>query len=189
MIIVCLSLLKLVNTYSYSEDWNGPNVSKCCHPLGVIKFSMLTHTYPHNTPRKIKSDHMQSPGWQPTLCVAWCQIWWFASLDKSMVIHDTECPYWDQVSLNNTNPTQTQSKCLQMHVIVYWVQKSEESAWFHISLYLLCTIVFELGVIMFTGSFSLWGHASVLVNDVQVLFGCSATLGLRCVFWRSRFSQ
>ena len=21
-----------------------------------------------------------------------------------MVIHDTECPYWDQVSLNNTNP-------------------------------------------------------------------------------------
>ena len=23
---------------------------------------------------------------------------------KSMVIHDTECPYWDQVSLNNTNP-------------------------------------------------------------------------------------
>ena len=24
---------------------------------------------------------------------------------KSMVIHDTECPYWDQVSLNNTNQT------------------------------------------------------------------------------------
>ena len=24
---------------------------------------------------------------------------------KTMVIHDTECPYWDQVSLNNTNPT------------------------------------------------------------------------------------
>ena len=22
---------------------------------------------------------------------------------KSTVIHDTECPYWDQVSLNNTN--------------------------------------------------------------------------------------
>ena len=25
---------------------------------------------------------------------------------KSMVIHDTEYPYWDQVSLNNINPTQ-----------------------------------------------------------------------------------
>ena len=31
---------------------------------------------------------------------------WSADLHllmKSMVIHDTECPYWDQVSLNNTN--------------------------------------------------------------------------------------
>ena len=26
-----------------------------------------------------------------------CKFW------KSMVIHDAECPYWDQVSLNNTN--------------------------------------------------------------------------------------
>ena len=26
---------------------------------------------------------------------------------KSMVTHDTECPYWDQVSLNNTKPTKT----------------------------------------------------------------------------------
>ena len=25
---------------------------------------------------------------------------------KSMVVHDSECPYWDQVSLNDTNPTQ-----------------------------------------------------------------------------------
>ena len=24
---------------------------------------------------------------------------------KSMVVHDTECPYWDQVSLNNTKQT------------------------------------------------------------------------------------
>ena len=23
---------------------------------------------------------------------------------KSIIIHDTECPYWDQVSLNNTKP-------------------------------------------------------------------------------------
>ena len=25
---------------------------------------------------------MQSPGWQPTLCVLWCLIWWIASLEK-----------------------------------------------------------------------------------------------------------
>ena len=33
---------------------------------------------------------------------------WSADLHlliKSMIIHDTECPYWDQVSLNNTNQT------------------------------------------------------------------------------------
>ena len=32
---------------------------------------------------------------------------WSADLHlfiKSMVIHDTEYPYWDQVSLNNTKP-------------------------------------------------------------------------------------
>ena len=35
---------------------------------------------------------------------------WSADLHlfiKSMVIHDTECPYWDQVSLNNTNKQTT----------------------------------------------------------------------------------
>ena len=39
--------------------------------------------------------HLKSPGWQPTPCVAWCQIKRFVIIEKSMVIHDTECPYWD----------------------------------------------------------------------------------------------
>ena len=51
------------------------------------------------------SDHMQSPCWRPTLCVHRCLIWWYASLTKRMVMHDTECPYWDYVSLNKKNPT------------------------------------------------------------------------------------
>ena len=40
----------------------------------------IAHTYPEEE----WSDHtcMQSPGWQPMLCVAWCLIWWFASLEK-----------------------------------------------------------------------------------------------------------
>ena len=53
---------------------------------------------PTQTPEEdyiILSDHMQSPGW--------CLIWWFASLDKIMALQDTEFPYWDQVSFNNTN--------------------------------------------------------------------------------------
>ena len=39
----------------------------------------------------------------------WPDVWSadFHLLIKSMVIHDTECPYWDQVSLNNTNQTKS----------------------------------------------------------------------------------
>ena len=48
---------------------------------------------------------MQSPGWRPTVCVHRCLIWWYASLTKRMVMHDTDCPYWDYVSLNKKNPT------------------------------------------------------------------------------------
>ena len=47
---------------------------------------------------------MQSPGWSYILCMVWCLIWWFCR-EMSMVVHDTECPYRAQVSLNDTNPT------------------------------------------------------------------------------------
>ena len=40
-------------------------------------------------------------------------IWKFK---KSMVIHDTECPYWDQVSSNNTNPT-----LFLFHCVTLWL--------------------------------------------------------------------
>ena len=49
----------------------------------------------------------------------WPDVWSvdFHLLIKSMVIHDTKCPYWDQVSLNNTNQTKPclphfQTSCL-----------------------------------------------------------------------------
>ena len=55
--------------------------------------------------RKI-CDHLQSLGRPPILLVAWWLLWWFARIENSMVINDTECPYWDQVLLNNTNLVQ-----------------------------------------------------------------------------------
>ena len=74
---------------------------------------------PTHTPEEYWSDHMQTPGWQPTLCVALCLIWWFASFKKKvLVIHDTECPYWDQVSLNNTKPNQTSWLSLDNGLII-----------------------------------------------------------------------
>ena len=39
-------------------------------------------------------------------------------LRKSMVIHDSECPYRDQVSLNNTNPTLVKYQLFSPNIIV-----------------------------------------------------------------------
>ena len=44
-------------------------------------------------------QHVESPALP--LCL-WMLIWLFASIEKHMVIYDTECPYWDKESLNNT---------------------------------------------------------------------------------------
>ena len=74
-------------------------------PLGD-KVSMLTHIYPHKARRKIEviickitrlTAHF--------MCGLVSDLLICTLLIKSMVIHDTECPYWDQVSLNNTNQT------------------------------------------------------------------------------------
>ena len=47
-------------------------------PLGD-KVSMLTHIYTHTKPGgRLKWSYAKSRGWQPTLCVAWCLICWFA---------------------------------------------------------------------------------------------------------------
>ena len=40
---------------------------------------------------------------------------------KSMVIHDTKCPYWDQVSLNNTIQSRAYDSCLsQAYSVIVW---------------------------------------------------------------------
>ena len=64
-----------------------------------------------------QSDRMQSLGWQPTLCVAWCLIWWFCKFRKKIWSYMTlNVLYWDQVSLNNTNPTQPMMTILSIPV-------------------------------------------------------------------------
>ena len=69
--------------YDNSKSKCEPLLSFCNRiTLGVIKMSMLTYTYPHKPLGRLKWPYIQSPGWQPTLCVAWCLIWWFANLGK-----------------------------------------------------------------------------------------------------------
>ena len=44
--------------------------------------SEYVNPYIHTqTPEEYWSDPMLTPDWQSTLCVAWCLIWWFASLE------------------------------------------------------------------------------------------------------------
>ena len=40
----------------------------------------------HTNPGGRLSGHLQTPGWQPTFCVAWCLIRWFASIEESMFL-------------------------------------------------------------------------------------------------------
>ena len=61
---------------------------------------------PTQTLEEYWSDHMQYHQADSPLYV-WPDVW-SADLHlfiKNMVIHDIECPYWDQLSLNNTNQT------------------------------------------------------------------------------------
>ena len=70
---------------------------------GLVSLYMLhecyswTHTYSHKPLMNIKVTIWNHQADSPLYVWAWCLIWWFASLQKSMVIHDTECPYWPGV--------------------------------------------------------------------------------------------
>ena len=67
------------------------------------KVSMLTHIYPHKPWRDIEVTICKHQADSPHY--VWLDVW-SADLHlfiKNMVIHDTKCPYWDQVSLHTTN--------------------------------------------------------------------------------------
>ena len=74
-------------------------------PLGD-KSEYVNPYIPAQSPEEDWSDHMQNHQADSPLYV-WPDVWSadLHLLIKSMVIHDAECPYWDQVSLNNTNQT------------------------------------------------------------------------------------
>ena len=73
-----------------------------------MTLNVLTETRCHYTTQTHICNH------QSTLCVTWCLIWWFASSEK-LFSHDTKCPNWDQVSLNNTNQIKPNQTCTYPH--------------------------------------------------------------------------
>ena len=63
------------------------------------KIEYVNQYIPTQTPEEDWSDHMQAPGWQPALLCGHMSDLVICKFRNIMVIHDTECPYWDQVSL------------------------------------------------------------------------------------------
>ena len=80
-----------------------------CHTvwtLGGDKVSMLTYTHTHTNPRRLKWSY----------AITWMTAYFICGLmsdrvicklRKSMVIHDTECPNWDQVPLKKKKKAHT----------------------------------------------------------------------------------
>ena len=71
--------------------------------LGGDKVSMLRNAYPHKALRRNKVTMCNHQADSPLY--VWPGVWSvdLQVLKKSIVIHDTECPHWYQVSVNNTN--------------------------------------------------------------------------------------
>ena len=73
------------------------------------KVSMLTHTYDSDDTNTNPRGKLKWPYAITRLTAHFvCGLMYDlvrCKFRKSMVIHDTKCPYWDQVSLNNTNQT------------------------------------------------------------------------------------
>ena len=83
-------------------------------PTSPIPCEYVNPYIPTQSPEEDWSDHMQNHQADSPLFV-WPHVWSadLHLLIKSMVIHDTECPYWDQVSLNNTNQSKPNPQVLQ----------------------------------------------------------------------------
>ena len=90
---------------------------------------------------------------------------------KGMVIHDTECPYWDQVSLNNTNPTLAIRLCL-FYIALSVVTKSK--------VVVLCWTVFCVMVMKFL-------LLSILFNRLVLLLWLEPSTQWRPAYtWRKK---
>ena len=127
-------IIRCVNTTQYVTmplHCYGPPIKACnngllCHicihlpliycPSGVIS-EYFNPYIPTHTPEEYWSDHMQTPGWQPILCVAWCLIW-HLQVEKKVwsymtlnVLTETRCHYTTQTKPNQTSSTVCKPRC------------------------------------------------------------------------------
>ena len=92
--------------------WNRSLLSHCIYFALMVQctgpqrwYSMLTDTYIHI------QTHEEDSKWQSAITMLTahftCGLMYvlaICKLLKCVDIHDTECPYWDRVSLNNAKP-------------------------------------------------------------------------------------
>ena len=90
-------------TYVYRYKYQVPGYRACSTGTRLTSARVLVQPYLaplRNIEVTICKHQADSPFY------VWPDVWsGICKLKKSMIIHDTECPYWDQVSLNNTNQT------------------------------------------------------------------------------------
>ena len=85
---------------------NSPKLATFRVSLQWVLSGVIEYVHPRNPLRTIKMTICNHQADSPTLCVVWCLILWFASLErKYTVLLDTKCPYWDHLSLNSTDPS------------------------------------------------------------------------------------
>ena len=83
----------------------------------VSKFNAYIYT---QIPEANQNDQIKSPSWWPILSLAVWLLWWFAS--KGEKKYDTEYPYWEQVSLNNT------FNSLKCHVYIHSPRRASSAS-------------------------------------------------------------
>ena len=98
---------------SYVGVHNPPSKNPHCTSKGLIVHITSSlgyehvnpYKYPHKPWRKIEVAICKITRLTVHFMCGLMSDLLICKLIKSMAIHDTECPYWDQVSLNNTNET------------------------------------------------------------------------------------
>ena len=97
----------------------------------LLVLSMLIHIYPHKPLRKIAVASCTHQADSPFHLRSDVRFGDLQTKEDSMVKHDTKHPYWDQLSINNTN-LQTLSFIKYTHGLVLWIRP--ENVWQNIPL-------------------------------------------------------
>ena len=91
-------------TYVGAKTRNSLNSPNILARQNLLIYSMLTYIYPHKPLRRTEVTICNHQADSHFMCGLMSDLV-ICKFRKNMIIHDSECPYRDQVSLKNTNQT------------------------------------------------------------------------------------